>query len=65
MSKRFTLLACLLILSANFVLAQDFPPGDFGDGDVNDTAPINQGIVMALAAGVAYGIKTLGKRKKS
>ncbi|MFN4993430.1 MAG: PID-CTERM protein-sorting domain-containing protein [Bacteroidota bacterium] len=37
------------------------PPSSFGS--INDL-PINQGVVMALAAGVAYGLKKLNSRKK-
>jgi hypothetical protein len=43
-------------------LAQSsFPPSSFGS--INDL-PINQGIVMALASGVAYGLRKLNSRKK-
>lgn len=62
MRERFFITLVLFLVPIVSVLAQSsFPPSSFGS--INDL-PINQGVVMALAAGVAYGLKKLNSRKK-
>jgi hypothetical protein len=62
MRERLLLFLLLSLGSFCTVMAQSsFPPSSFGS--MNDL-PINQGVVMALAAGVAYGLKKLNNRKK-
>ena len=62
MRERLLLFLLLSLGSFCIVMAQSlFPPSSFGS--MNDL-PINQGVVMALAAGVAYGLKKLNNRKK-
>ncbi|MCE2787881.1 MAG: PID-CTERM protein-sorting domain-containing protein [Bacteroidota bacterium] len=62
MIERFFIILVLCFAPIISVLAQSsLPPSSFGS--INDL-PINQGVVMALAAGVAYGLKKLNSRKK-
>ncbi len=62
MIERFFITLVLFFVPIISVLAQSsFPPSSFGS--INDL-PINQGIVMALASGVAYGLRKLNSRKK-
>lgn len=56
--KLSLLFASLLFISIS-AMAQDPGPDPGGDPD----APIDGGIAILAAAGVAYGVKTLRKKK--
>jgi hypothetical protein len=62
MKKRFklSLIATALLVVCSFAAnAQDPGPDPGGD----PYAPIDSGIALLAAAGVAYGVKTLRKKK--
>ena len=64
--KKVSLLFMLLALPTIMVLAQDEdppPPGDGGGGDPG--VPIDGGISLLAAAGIAYGAKVVHARRKA
>ena len=63
--KKVTLLFMLVALPTVMVLAQDGPPdpGDGGGGDPG--VPIDGGISLLAAAGIAYGAKVVHARRKA
>jgi hypothetical protein len=56
--KLFVLFSSFLFICAKATMAQDPGPDPGGDPD----APIDGGIAILAAAGVAYGVKTLRKK---
>ncbi len=57
--KLSVLFTSLLFICSIAAMAQDPGPDPGGDPD----APIDGGIALLAAAGVAYGVKTLRKKK--
>jgi len=56
-------LVLIMICKANsFLYAQEFPPSG---PPATSGAPIDGGVSILIAAGVAYGIKKLNKKQKS
>ena len=68
MSKYIRILTILMVMLLSFEMstwaqtAQDPPPFD---SNTNDLVPIDGGLILLLAAGIAYGSKKMYDVKKS